>query len=56
MSPGGWLLVFLLAGALPLIPAVMRPGADKTGLALGVGLLLVDLLMVAATVWALRGH
>lgn len=56
MSPLGWALLFLLGGALPLIPALMRPGAGKIGLMLGVALILLDLLMVAATIWLVRGR
>jgi hypothetical protein len=56
VSPAGWLLIFLLGGALALIPAVMRPGAGKVGLAMGVALLLLDLLVVAGTVRLFRAR
>jgi len=55
VAPLEWLIVLLLAGSLPLIPAVMRPGRGRAVLAIGVGLLVLDLVMVAGTIWLLRG-
>lgn len=57
MSPLSWLVLFLLGGALPLIPAVMRRGPGRgAAIALGVALIVVDLLMVAATIWLTRSR
>ena len=55
MSTIGWFLVLVLGGALPFLPALMRPELGRPAkLKLAAAVLAVDVLLAATTVWALR--
>lgn len=54
MPPFGWFLVLVVGGALPFLPAVLRPELDRRArLKLVAAVLAADVLLAGATVWAL---
>ena len=54
MPPFGWCLGRVVGGALPLRPAVLRPGLGRRArVTLLAAVLAADVLLAGATVWAL---
>ena len=57
MSPLGWFLIFLFGGALPFLPALMRPEMTRMAkLKLVAAVFAINALLAALTVWALFGR